>query len=153
MQKLGKFNLKINVIPNGLEKYMSFTINNKLSFPDLGKYIFFKKGTRARIFYISNTYIKANNKYLKSYDPKQEPIHVIYFDANNLYGYAMSKFLPTSGFEWIDPKEFDLNKCTSNSSKGCVLKVDLKYSKEVRELHSDYPLAPDEIEREMLSIN
>ena len=32
MQELGKFNLKINVIPNGLEKYMSFTINNKLSF-------------------------------------------------------------------------------------------------------------------------
>ena len=33
IQELGKFNLKINVIPNGLEKYMSFTINNKLSFP------------------------------------------------------------------------------------------------------------------------
>ena len=30
MQEPGKFNLKINVIPNGLEKYMSFTINNKL---------------------------------------------------------------------------------------------------------------------------
>ena len=34
MQELGKFNLKINVIPNGLKKYMSFTINNKLSFID-----------------------------------------------------------------------------------------------------------------------
>ena len=34
IQELGKFNLKINVIPNGLEKYMSFTINNKLSFID-----------------------------------------------------------------------------------------------------------------------
>ena len=32
MQKLGKFNLKINVIPNGLEKYMSFSINDQLSF-------------------------------------------------------------------------------------------------------------------------
>ena len=32
MQELGKFNPKVNVIPNGLEKYMSFTINNKLSF-------------------------------------------------------------------------------------------------------------------------
>ena len=32
MQELGKFNLKRNVIPNGLEKYMSFSINNKLSF-------------------------------------------------------------------------------------------------------------------------
>ena len=34
MQELGKLNLKINVIPNGLEKYMSFSINNKLSFID-----------------------------------------------------------------------------------------------------------------------
>ena len=31
MQELGKFNLKINVTPNGIEKYMSFSINNKLS--------------------------------------------------------------------------------------------------------------------------
>ena len=34
MQELGKSNLKIHVIPNGLEKYTSFTINNKLSFID-----------------------------------------------------------------------------------------------------------------------
>ena len=34
MLKLGKFNLKINVIPNGLEMYMSFSINNKLRFID-----------------------------------------------------------------------------------------------------------------------
>ena len=34
MQELGTFNLKINVIPNGFEKYMSFSSNNKLSFID-----------------------------------------------------------------------------------------------------------------------
>ena len=72
---------------------------------------------------------------------------------NNLYGYAMSKFLPTSGFKWIDPKEFDLNKYTSNSSNRCVLEADLEYPKELRELHNDYTLTPDkvEIKREMLS--
>ena len=32
MQELGNFNLEINVIPNGLEKYLSFSINNKLLF-------------------------------------------------------------------------------------------------------------------------
>ena len=65
----------------------------------------------------------------------------------------MSKFLLTSGFKWIDPKEFDLNKYTNNSSKGCVLEIDLEYLKELHELHSDYLLVPDEIEikREMLS--
>ena len=72
---------------------------------------------------------------------------------NNSYGYVKSKFLPTSVFKWIDPKEFDLNKYTSHSSKGCVLEVDLEYPKELRELHNDYPLAQDKIEikREMLS--
>ena len=34
MQELGKFSLKINVTSNGLEKYMSFYINNKLIFID-----------------------------------------------------------------------------------------------------------------------
>ena len=48
---------------------------------------------------------------------------------------------------------FDLNKYTSNSSKGCDLKVDLEYPKDLQELQNDNPLAPDKIEikREMLS--
>ena len=58
----------------------------------------------------------------------------------------MSKFLPTSGLKWTDPKEFDLNKHTSNSSKGWVLEINLEYLKELWELHNDYPLAPDKIE-------
>ena len=65
----------------------------------------------------------------------------------------MSRFLATSGFKWIEPKEFDLNKCSSNSLKGCVLEVDREYPKELWELHNDYPLASDKIEikRQMLS--
>ena len=92
--------------------------------PDPDMNIFFEKGA---ISYISNRYSKANNKYLKSYDPKQESKYIIYLNANNnLYGYAMSTFLPTSGFKWIDTKELDLNKHTSNSSKEYVLEVDLR---------------------------
>ena len=106
-------------------------------------YILFEKGARGRISYVSNRYSKANNKYLKCHAPKQEPKH-IYLDLNNLYGYAMYKFLSKSGFKWIYFKEFDLNKDTGNSFKGCVLEVDPE---------SDYPLAPDKIEikKEMLS--
>ena len=75
-----------------------------------------------------------------------------HLDANNLYGYAMPKFLPTDGFKWIDPNEFDLNKYTSNSLKECVLEVDFEYPKELHKLYNDYTLAPDKIEikREML---
>ena len=63
----------------------------------------------------------------------------MYLHASNLYGYA--KFLPTSGFKWIDSKELDLNKYNRNSSKVCVLEVDLKYLKELWELNNDHPLA------------
>ena len=62
-----------------------------------------------------------------------------------MYGYALSKFLLTSGFKWIDLKEFDLNKYTNNSSRGCVLEIDLEYPKELQKLHNDYLLALDEI--------
>ena len=54
----------------------------------------------------------------------------------------MYKFLPTSGIKCIDSKEFDWNKYTTNSTKRCVLEVDLEYPKELRELCNDYPLAP-----------
>ena len=49
----------------------------------------------------------------------------------------MSNFFPTSRFKWIDPKEFDLNKQTNNSSKACVLEVDVGYPKKLRELYND----------------
>ena len=42
---------------------------------------------------------------------------------------CLSKFLPIGGLTWIDPNEFDLNKDISNSSKRCVLKVDVEYPK------------------------
>ena len=102
--------------------------------PDPDIKIFFEKGTRAGAAYISNRYSKAGNKYLKFYDPKQESKHIMFSDANNLYGY-------------------DVNKYTNNNSKGCVLEAYLQYPKELRELHTDYHLAPDKIDikREMLS--
>ena len=69
--------------------------------PDSDMYLFFEKGTRGGVSYVSNKYSKASNKFLKSYDPKQKSKHIMYLDVNNLYNYAMSKFLPTSGFKWI----------------------------------------------------
>ena len=116
-------------------------------------YLFFEKVVRGGDSYISKRYSKANNKHLKCYDPKQGSKHIMHLEANNLYGYAMSKFLPASGFKWIDSKDFDSNKYSSNSSKGCVLEVNLEYPKELCELHNDYSLAPDKIEikKEMLS--
>ena len=49
VQKLGKFNLRINVIPNRLEKYMSFSINNKLSFIDSFQFL---SSSKLKFFFI-----------------------------------------------------------------------------------------------------
>ena len=58
----------------------------------------------------------------------------------------MSEFLPTCGFKRISPKAFNLNKYTSNSSKGFVLEeYDLEYPKQWHQLYNKYPLVPDKI--------
>ena len=67
--------------------------------PDPEFYIFFEKSRSGGISYISNSYSKTNNKCLKSYHPKDKSKQVIYLVSNNLYGYILSKFLPTSGFK------------------------------------------------------
>ena len=45
----------------------------------------------------------------KIFGPKQESKHIIYLDANKLYGYAVSKFLARTRFGWIDPKIIGLD--------------------------------------------
>ena len=57
---------------------------------DIGMYLFFEKAIRGGVSYIYKRYSKTNDKCLKSYDPKQESKHIIYWDSNN-----MSKVLPT----------------------------------------------------------
>ena len=60
--------------------------------PDPDMFIFFEKGMGGGVSYICNRYSKTNNKYLKSNDPKQKSKHIVYLYANDLYGYAISKF-------------------------------------------------------------
>ena len=89
---------------------------------DADMYLLIDKDMRDRVSYVSKKYSKASNRYLKSYDPKQQSNNIIYLGANNLYGYSISKFHPTSCFKWTDLKEFDSNKCSSNRSNNCVFK-------------------------------
>ena len=66
---------------------------------DADMYLFFEKGMRDGVSYISKRFSKTNNKYFKSYDPKRESKHIIYTDTNNLYGYTTCKCLSTGGFK------------------------------------------------------
>ena len=66
---------------------------------------------------------------------------------NNLYGHAMSQYLPYAVFKWvknIDKIEQKIMKIKSNSSTGYILEADLEYQ-ELHDIHNDCPLAPEKI--------
>ena len=67
---------------------------------DINKYLFIEKGLRGGISYIAKRYAKANNKYINVYDPKKQSTFISYLDLNNLYGSAMSEYLPYERFKW-----------------------------------------------------
>ena len=90
--------------------------------------------------------IKANNKYMKEYSENPPSKYIMYLDANNLYGWAVSQYLPTGNFRWMTDKEInktDLRKYKADRKKGLILEVDLEYPQELHNLHNDYPVAPE----------
>ena len=66
---------------------------------DIDMFQFIEKGMCGRVSYITDRYGKANNKYMKEYDEKVPSKYIMYSDANNLYGWAMSQYLPTGNFK------------------------------------------------------
>ena len=75
--------------------------------------------------------------------------NIQYLDANNLYGWAMSKKLPVNGFKWIDNNEINeefMKKYNENDNKGYIFEVDVKYPKRLHELHSDLPFLSQRME-------
>ena len=68
---------------------------------DIDMYLFIEKGLRGGISYIAKRYAKANNKYMKNYDPKKPSKFLTYLDINNLYGWAVSGNLPYGRFKWL----------------------------------------------------
>lgn len=89
---------------------------------------------------ISKRYAKANNKYMDNYDENKKSTFIKYLDANNLYGWAMSKPLPTHGFKFMNKAEVKRWR-----NLPCILEVDLDYPIELHELHNEYPLAPERL--------
>ena len=110
---------------------------------DVDMFQFIEKGMRGGISYIANRYGESNNKYMKTYNEKAPSKYIMYLDANNLYGWAMSQYLPTGSFKWLTEEKIDnldLGKYKKDSKKGLILEVDLEYPKELHDLHNDYPL-------------
>ena len=107
--------------------------------PDM--YLFCEQGIRGGISVITERYAKANNKYMKNYNPNEESSYIMYYDANNLYGGAISENLPYKDFEWIE--NIDIMNYDVDGNKGCFVECDLEYPDELHDLHNDYPLAPE----------
>ena len=108
-----------------------------------------EEGIRGGICHSIHRYAKANNKYMKNYNNNEESSYIQYLDANNFYGWAMSKKLPVNGFERTDNniinEEF-IKKYNENDKKGYILEVDVKYPKKLHDLHSDLPFLPERME-------
>ena len=68
---------------------------------DIDMYLFIEKVFTKGISYIAKGYAKANNKYMKNYDPTKPLIYISYLVMNNFYGWAMSDFLPYGRFKWL----------------------------------------------------
>ena len=99
--------------------------------------MFFEQGMRGSVSYINKRYSKASKN-----------VKILYLDMNNLYGCAMSQYLPIANFKLvknIHKIEEKLMNIKNNCSDRYVLEVDLEYSQELRDIHNDYPLAPEKL--------
>lgn len=108
---------------------------------DIDMLLMVEKGISGGICMASHRYAKANNKYMgNQIDPDKLSKYIAYLDANNLYGWTMSKPLPTHGFKWMTEEELENWK-----DYPCILEVDLEYPSHLHDPHKNYPLAPEPI--------
>ena len=115
---------------------------------DVNAHLFIEKGMRGGISYIAKRYCRANNKYVEGYHVNKDTSFIMYFDANNLYGWVMTQYLPYGGFKWMSTEEihslnFMLVGC--DSDQGYILEVELEYFDGLHDFHNDYPLAPEKL--------
>ena len=142
----------------GLSCYAMLKMTNiKLELmTDIDMFQFIKKGMHGGVSYIANQCGNANNKYMKEIDEKAPSKYIMYLDANNLYGWAMSQYLPTSNFKWMTDKEISKinpGKYKGDGKKGLILEVDLEYPQELHDMQNDYPVCPEmvKVSKNMLS--
>ena len=76
------------------------------SLTDYDMLLMVENGIKDGICQAAHRYAKANNKYMKNYDKSIDSSYLVFLDANNLYGWAISQELPVNGFEWVEEKSY-----------------------------------------------
>ena len=113
---------------------------------DVDMLLMIEKGIRGGISNAFKRFAKANNKFTKSFDPNSKSSFIVYLDANNLYGWAMSKPLPVGSFEWMNEEELgNWERFVNGEGIGCILEVDLEYPRELHDFQNDFPLVPEKL--------
>ncbi|XP_026828646.1 uncharacterized protein LOC105279427 [Ooceraea biroi] len=108
---------------------------------DMG--LFVERGVRGGLSQCSHRYARVNNRYVPSYDPSELSSYLIYYDVNNLYGWAMCQPLPRGEFRWVeDVSTFNVHAIPSDSPTGYILEVDLEYPRHLHDAHADLPFCP-----------
>ena len=125
---------------------------------DIDQYLFFEKGIRGGLAQCVTRHAVANNKYIRAMEAgvaangndigTDDDNFIMYYDANNLYGWAMSQLLPTGHFEWLSPEEvtaLNIQDIAADSETGYVFEVDLEYpqEREIHDRHRDLPFCPE----------
>ena len=111
---------------------------------------------RGAISYASKRHSKANNEYCPDYDKTKPKTYINYLDMKNLYGDAMSEYLPYGGFKWVKVNNKTISRAlnkSDNSIHAYFLEVDLDYPEYLHNSHKDFDMAQQKIkiEEEMLS--
>ena len=88
---------------------------------DVDMLLMIEKGIRGGISNAFKRYAKANNKFMKDFDPAEKSSFIVYLDANNLYGWAMSKPLPVGEFEWMGEADLEnWERFVDEKGIGCI---------------------------------
>ena len=91
-------------------------------------------------------YARDNNTYMNNYDKRIDSSYLMYLDANNLYGWAMSQKLSVNNFKWLDDvsklNDSFIKNYNENNDEGYILEVDVEYRRQLFNLHKDFPFLP-----------
>ena len=102
---------------------------------DISMLLMAEKGIKGGKCDAIHRYAEANNKYMKNYDENIESSYLMHLDANNLYGWAMSRRLPVNGFKWVEElsqfNESFIKDYDENSDKRYILELDVEYPKRI----------------------